>query len=68
MKHKIASVYFVLCALVTSIVFLAACQKSTKPVAAFDVSAHRSEIQKWQSDRLASLTKNDGWLTLIGLF
>jgi len=32
------------------------------------VSTHRSEIQKWQSDRLASLTKEDGWLTLVGLF
>ena len=32
------------------------------------MSAHKSEIQKWQSDRLASLTKDDGWLTLVGLF
>jgi uncharacterized protein (DUF1684 family) len=68
MKHKIASVYFALFVLVTSIVFLGACQKSTKPAATFDASAHQTEIQKWQRDRLASLTKNDGWLTLVGLF
>lgn len=53
--------------LLAAIVFNAACQKAT-PAKAVDVSAHRSEIQKWQSDRLASLTKNDGWLTLVGLF
>jgi uncharacterized protein (DUF1684 family) len=37
-------------------------------VAAFDQAAHKNEIQKWQSQRLASLTKEDGWLTLVGLF
>jgi uncharacterized protein (DUF1684 family) len=68
MKHKIASVRFASLVLVTSIVFLAACQRSTKPAQAFDVAAHKTEIQKWQSDRLASLTKEDGWLTLVGLF
>lgn len=68
MKHKIASVRFASLVLVTSIVFLAACQRSTKPAATFDTSAHQTGIQKWQSDRLASLTKEDGWLTLIGLF
>jgi len=41
-------------------------QKRTKP--AIDVAAHKNEIQKWQNDRLASLTKDDGWLTLVGLF
>jgi uncharacterized protein (DUF1684 family) len=53
---------------VLAAVFLAACQKSTKPTATFDQSAYRSDIQKWQSNRLASLTKDDGWLTLVGLF
>ena len=54
MKHKIASVHFAGLFIVTD--------------NHYDASAHRSEIQKWQSDRLASLTKEDGWLTLIGLF
>lgn len=34
----------------------------------FDTATYRQEIQKWQNDRLSSLTKNDGWLTLVGLF
>lgn len=67
-KLRIASVPFVLFVLVTTIAFFAACQKSAKPATTFDASAHRSEIQKWQSNRLASLTKDDGWLTLVGLF
>jgi uncharacterized protein (DUF1684 family) len=67
-KHKIASVPFVLFVLVSAITFFAACQKSTQPATTFDATAHQSEIQKWQSDRLASLTKADGWLTLVGLF
>ena len=67
MKHTITSILFLL-SLVATVVFFSACQKSNKPAAAFDPSAHRSEIQKWQSDRLASLTKEDGWLTLVGLF
>ena len=53
--------------MVAILVFLAACQKTNKPPA-FDAAAHQGEIQKWQSDRLASLIKDDGWLTLIGLF
>ena len=61
MKH---TVFF----LVTAVVLMAACQKSTKPATAIDAALHRSEIQKWQSDRLASLTREDGWLTLVGLF
>jgi len=68
MKHKTASVHFAWFVLVTMIVFLAACQKSTKPATTFDASAHKSEIQKWQNNRLTSLTKDDGWLTLVGLF
>ncbi|HEY6231284.1 MAG TPA: DUF1684 domain-containing protein [Pyrinomonadaceae bacterium] len=67
MKYQIKSFLFFL-SLGATVVFFLACQKSTKPAAAFDASAHRSEIQKWQSDRLASLTKDDGWLTLVGLF
>ena len=74
MKHKVAFVSLVLFVLLGTIIFGAACRRtattttSTRPVTAVDVSAHKSEIQKWQSDRLASLTKDDGWLTLVGLF
>ncbi len=31
-------------------------------------AAYQKEIEKWRSDRLASLTSEDGWLTLIGLY
>jgi len=68
MKHRVLFPALVLLALST-IVFSAACRRAT-PVTSttFDASAHRSEIEKWQSNRLASLTKNDSWLTLVGLF
>ena len=48
---------------------LGACRKTSPPPppAVFDESAYKNEIRKWQSDRLATLTKYDGWLTLIGL-
>jgi len=69
MKQKVAFV-FVLFVPLATIVFAAACRQtpSTKPATPFDASAHKNEIQKWQSDRLASLTKEDSWLTLVGLF
>ncbi|HKA35329.1 MAG TPA: hypothetical protein VKH43_00820, partial [Thermoanaerobaculia bacterium] len=30
--------------------------------------AHRAEIESWRARRMASLKKDDGWLTLVGLF
>jgi uncharacterized protein (DUF1684 family) len=48
-----------------------ACSRAPTPSApapAFDESAYKKEIEKWQSDRLATLTKQDGWLSLIGLY
>jgi uncharacterized protein (DUF1684 family) len=50
---------------------LGACRKTTAPppaASAFDEASYRKEIEKWQSERLATLTKQDGWLTLIGLY
>src|SRR4030095_13081705 len=67
MKHVIAFLPIVLM-ISLALVFANACTKSSKPATAFDQNAHRNEIQKWKSDRLASLTKEDGWLTLVGLF
>ena len=67
MKHRIAYVPLSLLVL-SAIVLSSACGKSSRPVAAFDQAAHKNEIQKWQSQRLTSLTKEDGWLTLVGLF
>lgn len=70
MNQKFALVLFVN---VISMVFAGACRQSTKPAmsttaAAFDAVVHKQEIEKWQNSRLASLTKEDGWLTLVGLF
>ena len=44
------------------------CRQSTNSAPALDAASHANEIQNWQRTRLASLTKDDGWLTLIGLF
>jgi uncharacterized protein (DUF1684 family) len=30
--------------------------------------AHRAEIEAWRARRIASLKREDGWLTLVGLF
>ena len=68
MKHKVASFPLVLFALIGAIVFLGSCRKLAKPGIVFDAAAHNAEIQQWQNNRLAGLTKEDGWLTLIGLF
>lgn len=68
MKHKtrIGSLCFV--SILTLILLVAGCQKANRSAKTFDAAAHNAEIQKWQNNRLAGLTKEDGWLTLIGLF
>lgn len=53
---------------VLSIISVACRQAATPTAAPTDQAAYKSELQKWQNDRLAGLTKDDGWLTLIGLF
>jgi len=70
MKDKVNTIAFVLFALFGSLVFAAACRQASGPnsPAAFDTAAYKNEIQQWQQNRLASLTKEDGWLTLVGLF
>jgi len=47
------------------------CRKTATPATkttAFDELAYKKEIEKWQSDRIATLTKPDGWLSLVGLY
>jgi len=44
---------------------VAGCAKKTNII---DVDAHKKEIEEWQKTRLARLTREDGWLTLCGLF
>ena len=40
------------------------------PVTAADrsVAAHRREVMEWRRARVAELTADDGWLTLVGLY
>jgi uncharacterized protein (DUF1684 family) len=68
MKHIFAFRTLWFTSILVTFLFAVACQKTNKPAAVFDETAYKTEIQKWQNDRLAGLTKEDGWLTLIGLF
>jgi uncharacterized protein len=57
--------------LFASIFFVEACRPATtpvKPTAVFDEPAYQKEIGQWQSERLVSLTREDSWLSLVGLF
>lgn len=54
--------------LISSVFFAGACKGTTAPTTSFNESVYKQELEKWQSGRLASLTKEDGWLTLVGLF
>jgi uncharacterized protein (DUF1684 family) len=36
--------------------------------AAPDASSYRAEVEAWRAKRLASLKREDGWLSLVGLF
>jgi uncharacterized protein (DUF1684 family) len=38
------------------------------PAAGPDPAAYRKEIETWRQERLTSLKKEDGWLTLVGLY
>jgi uncharacterized protein (DUF1684 family) len=44
---------------------VAACARGPQPI---DQNAYAQEIEGWRAKRLASLTSETGWLTLIGLF
>lgn len=51
-----------------SIVFVTACHKPAPSATMVDRATYENDIRKWQSERLASLKKDDGWLTLAGLY
>jgi uncharacterized protein (DUF1684 family) len=52
--------------LIIAIAISVACNKPKTP--AFDAAGYKTEIEKWQNDRLTNLKKEDSWLTLIGLY
>ncbi|HEV7743560.1 MAG TPA: DUF1684 domain-containing protein [Pyrinomonadaceae bacterium] len=71
MKLKVAVVQLFSFLLIASILFAAGCRKSAssnKSITVIEEYAYQNDIKKWQSERLASLTKDDGWLTLAGLY
>jgi uncharacterized protein (DUF1684 family) len=41
------------------------CHRSPEPI---DVAQYTQEIDEWKQRRLSRLTREDGWLTLVGLF
>jgi len=45
------------------IALAAGCRKEAR----IDVTAHRSDILKWRSERAQRLHREDGWLSLVGL-
>ncbi|MFN2494134.1 MAG: DUF1684 domain-containing protein [Pyrinomonadaceae bacterium] len=54
--------------LIFSILFVGACRNTAAPVTTFNESDYKQQIQKWRTGRLASLIREDSWLTLVGLF
>jgi uncharacterized protein len=57
-------------ALLAAILLLSACREEA-PVAqapAVDEAKHQQEITQWQENRAERLLRDDGWLTLVGLF
>jgi uncharacterized protein (DUF1684 family) len=52
-------------AVCVALLFAASCSRAPKQI---DQQAYASEIEQWRAKRLAGLTSESGWLTLIGLF
>jgi uncharacterized protein (DUF1684 family) len=50
-----------------SAVFLCAALIATT-AAASDLQSERASVEKWRAERVAELTRETGWLTLVGLF
>lgn len=71
MKSKLTFILLFSTFAITALVLATACRQTITPInpaTAVDASAHQNDIEKWQQTRLANLTKDDGWLTLVGLF
>lgn len=47
------------------LVFVASCSRAPQQI---DQQAYSRELEQWRAKRLASLTSETGWLSLIGLF
>ena len=60
-NDQIGAVFFAICATLV----LNGCANHSNPA---DAVAYKKEIEQWRAARLAELTNESGWLTLIGLF
>jgi hypothetical protein len=57
------------CLLVASLAIIALlCACKRQSAAIVDEKAYRQQLERWQKERVAELTGEDGWLTLVGLF
>ncbi|MFZ0748373.1 MAG: DUF1684 domain-containing protein, partial [Pyrinomonadaceae bacterium] len=52
-----------------ALLFVASCSRAPQPAPPqIDQQAYAKELDEWRAKRLASLTSESGWLSLIGLF
>ncbi|HEX9986829.1 MAG TPA: DUF1684 domain-containing protein [Thermoanaerobaculia bacterium] len=55
-------------ALSLTLLMFACAEKPEKPAPQENATVHQDELEKWRTNRIARLTSDDGWLTLVGLF
>src|SRR4051812_24517044 len=67
-RARMRAIPFLLTALCAGAVLWAADAKAPAPAAPPDPAAYRKEIEAWRAKRIAGLKKEDGWLTLVGLY
>lgn len=66
--NRILAIPFLLTALCAGAVLWAADAKAPAATAPSDPAAYRKEIEAWRAKRIEGLKKEDGWLTLVGLY
>jgi uncharacterized protein len=67
-RSRIRVIPFLLTALGAGAVLWAADAKAPATSAPPDPAAYRQEVEAWRAKRVAGLKKEDGWLTLVGLY
>jgi uncharacterized protein (DUF1684 family) len=65
MNLRTKTVPAIVCILIFSFFFANGCGKKRNDT---NISAYKEEIKKWQTNRTAQIGREDGWLTLAGLF
>jgi uncharacterized protein (DUF1684 family) len=66
--NRLRAVPFLLTALCAGAALWAADAKAPATSAPPDPAAYRKEIEAWRAKRIEGLKKEDGWLTLVGLY